>query len=42
MRLGTYPCELVPERTASAYGGERVNERHRHRYEFNNGPQKAS
>ncbi len=37
MRLGTYPCELVPgTKTASAYGVERVNERHRHRYEFNN------
>ena len=37
MRLGTYPCELVPgTKTASAYGVARVNERHRHRYEFNN------
>ena len=37
MRLGTYPCELVPgTKTASVYGVARVNERHRHRYEFNN------
>jgi len=37
MRLGAYPCELVPgTKTASVYGVARVNERHRHRYEFNN------
>jgi len=37
MRLGAYPCDLVPgTKTASAYGVARVNERHRHRYEFNN------
>ena len=37
MRLGTYPCALVPETLAQgAYGAEAVQERHRHRYEFNN------
>jgi len=37
MRLGNYPCKLVNgSHAASAYGQELVNERHRHRYEFNN------
>jgi CTP synthase len=37
MRLGAYPCRLVPESLAHrAYGVEQVVERHRHRYEFNN------
>mgnify|MGYP005839668117 CR=1 FL=1 len=37
MRLGTYPCVLVPGTLAhAAYGQSRVNERHRHRFEFNN------
>ena len=37
MRLGRYPCKLVPgSRAFSAYGEELINERHRHRYEFNN------
>jgi len=37
MRLGSYPCRLVPgTRAARAYGQEVVHERHRHRYEFNN------
>ncbi len=37
MRLGGYPCRLVPgTRVAEAYGCEQVTERHRHRYEFNN------
>ena len=37
MRLGSYPCRLVPgTRAAQAYGQEVVHERHRHRYEFNN------
>jgi CTP synthase len=37
MRLGAYDCDLVPETAAArAYGAERVSERHRHRYEFNN------
>ena len=37
MRLGDYPCQLVNgSRAASAYKENLVNERHRHRYEFNN------
>ncbi len=37
MRLGTYPCCLVPgTKAAQAYNGELVHERHRHRFEFNN------
>ena len=37
MRLGLYPCRLVPgTRAARAYGHSEVEERHRHRYEFNN------
>jgi len=37
MRRGNYPCKLVDgSHAASAYGQELVNERHRHRYEFNN------
>jgi CTP synthase len=37
MRLGGYPCALVPgTRAAAAYGAAEVIERHRHRYEFNN------
>jgi CTP synthase len=37
MRLGLYPC-LLQEGTkaAAAYGVPRVDERHRHRFEFNN------
>ncbi len=36
MRLGTYPCRLVPgSRSAGLYGGCDIDERHRHRYEFN-------
>ncbi len=36
MRLGNYPCHLVKGTLAAkAYGQELVNERHRHRYEFN-------
>jgi CTP synthase len=36
MRLGHYPCRLKPGTRASrAYGCETVQERHRHRYEFN-------
>jgi CTP synthase len=36
MRLGNYPCILTPGTKAYvAYGAEEVNERHRHRYEFN-------
>jgi len=37
MRLGTYPCHLVPgTKAAAAYGTDAVQERHRHRFEFNN------
>ncbi len=37
MRLGSYPCELKPSTLAySIYKKKKVNERHRHRYEFNN------
>ena len=38
LRLGLYPCKLKKgTKTAAAYGNEEVvQERHRHRYEFNN------
>ncbi len=37
MRLGAQTCKLVPgTKTRRAYGHEEINERHRHRYEFNN------
>jgi CTP synthase len=37
MRLGLYPCELQKDSKAgTAYGEDSVNERHRHRFEFNN------
>jgi len=37
MRLGTYPCVLHNGTLAAQlYGRERIDERHRHRYEFNN------
>ncbi|MBQ7476393.1 MAG: CTP synthase, partial [Selenomonadaceae bacterium] len=42
MRLGAYPCKVTPETfTADAYFGDEKNfpeiqERHRHRFEFNN------
>jgi len=37
MRLGAYPCVIkAGTRTSTAYGTLEVNERHRHRYEFNN------
>jgi CTP synthase len=36
MRLGAYPCNLLPgSRAAATYGEELVHERHRHRYEVN-------
>ncbi|MFP5298190.1 MAG: CTP synthase, partial [Actinomycetota bacterium] len=36
MRLGAYPCKLVPgSKAAQAYGTELIYERHRHRYEVN-------
>ena len=38
MRLGTYTCEIRRRSKASqAYGTIKITERHRHRYEFNNG-----
>ena len=37
MRLGVYPCRLIPNTMGQKlYGEEVVYERHRHRYEFNN------
>jgi CTP synthase len=37
MRLGSYPCKLIPGTKAqAAYGVDEVSERHRHRWEFNN------
>ncbi|MSU61571.1 MAG: CTP synthase [Pedosphaera sp.] len=37
MRLGAQPCQLVVgSKAAQLYGAFVVNERHRHRYEFNN------
>ncbi len=36
MRLGAYPAELVADsHIAQVYGGQRISERHRHRYEVN-------
>jgi CTP synthase len=36
MRLGTYPCELkAGSRARALYGQAEIQERHRHRYEFN-------
>ena len=36
MRLGSYPCKLSPGSLAErVYGASTVDERHRHRYEFN-------
>lgn len=37
MRLGSYICEFKKgSRGAAAYGKSKIEERHRHRYEFNN------
>jgi CTP synthase len=37
MRLGMYPCELVPgTKAAAAFGVPLAKERHRHRFELNN------
>jgi CTP synthase len=42
MRLGHYPCHLTANSKAqAAYNCDAVNERHRHRWEFNNGYRKA-
>ena len=36
LRLGSYPCQIVPgTKMAECYGKEQIDERHRHRYEFN-------
>ena len=36
MRLGVYPCRLKPgSLAATLYGKTQIEERHRHRYEFN-------
>jgi CTP synthase len=37
LRLGSYPCKIVPGTMMDkCYKVENINERHRHRYEFNN------
>jgi len=37
MRLGLYPCSLLPgSKAAGVYGVSHVEERHRHRFELNN------
>ena len=37
MRLGSYPCVLKPDSLAEKlYGKEEIQERHRHRFEYNN------
>ncbi|MBA7549672.1 CTP synthase [subsurface metagenome] len=37
MRLGAYPCRVKKDtKTFAAYNKDKVSERHRHRYEFNN------
>jgi CTP synthase len=37
MRLGSYPCVLQPDSKAgAAYNKPQIDERHRHRFEFNN------
>jgi len=37
MRLGAFTCQLTPgSKAEKAYGSNRISERHRHRYEFNN------
>ncbi|MBQ8001010.1 MAG: CTP synthase [Ruminococcus sp.] len=37
LRLGTYPCVIKPNTTMErCYESTAINERHRHRYEFNN------
>ena len=37
MRLGAWPCDLAPNSHArAAYDAPQIQERHRHRYEFNN------
>ncbi|MBQ6335126.1 MAG: CTP synthase [Erysipelotrichaceae bacterium] len=37
LRLGSYPCQIVPGTLmAECYGEDQISERHRHRYEYNN------
>jgi CTP synthase len=37
MRLGAFTCRVAPDTKAQkAYGSNRISERHRHRWEFNN------
>lgn len=37
MRLGAYPCHIIKgSKAATIYSAEDIQERHRHRYEFNN------
>ncbi|MEM6522977.1 MAG: CTP synthase [Bacteroidota bacterium] len=37
MRLGAYPCNLEKgSKVANTYNRQKISERHRHRYEFNN------
>lgn len=37
LRLGSYPCKLVKgTKTYKLYGSSQIQERHRHRYEYNN------
>ncbi|MDO4977960.1 MAG: CTP synthase [Eubacteriales bacterium] len=37
LRLGSYPCDIIPgSHMERWYGKTQINERHRHRYEFNN------
>ncbi|MCQ2610576.1 MAG: CTP synthase [Treponema sp.] len=37
LRLGAYPCKVKPDtKMYECYGTEKIFERHRHRYEFNN------
>jgi CTP synthase len=37
MRLGSQPCQLQPDsRSRACYGRDLIDERHRHRFEFNN------
>ncbi len=36
MRLGAYPCKIMGELMRNAYQKDVVQERHRHRFEFNN------
>ena len=42
MRLGSYPCQITPGSLAETlYGKDFVEERHRHRFEFNNAYKKV-